>query len=401
MRGLAGIVAARFLAQAYGALSFNCAAVYGPTVTRALGIAPQSVGVHFALGSIVGVSAAFLLSGVIHRFGPLRMIQGLMVLGSIALAIAASGSLPAVVFASLLVGGVGGLSIPAASLILARVTPPQHFGLVFSLKQAGAPIGIGVAGAAIPALLLVMSWQASLLVLAAAGIVVALMLQPLRAALDRERNPAAPFRSGALLAPLAIILADPRLRGIAFGAFILCAVQMSLVSYLVSYLHLDLGYSLLAAGSALTATQVSSVLARLVWGVLMDRLGNPLRVLGFIAIVGGLFGVLIAAMQPGWPFGLVVAIVVATSFAALGWNGMYLGGIARLAPRGEVVQATAGAQVFLYCGTIVGPLAFAGVVSLFGGYAQAFLACAGLSLIAGIWMVRSAAARGMSASTTA
>jgi MFS family permease len=330
------------------------------------------------------------VSGTIHRYGPLRVIQALMLLGSLGLATAATGGLPAVVAGSFMVGLVGGLALPAAALILSRAAPPQHFGLIFSLKQAGAPIGIGIAGAAVPLLLLVMSWQSSLVVLAAAGVVVTLVLQPLREPLDRERNPGASLRSGALLAPLSIILADRGLRGMAVGGMVLCGVQMSLVSYLVSYLHLDLGHSLLAAGSALTTSQVSAVIARLGWGVLMDRLGSPLRVLGYGAVVSGVLGVALAAIAPDWPYALVVSVVVAMSLAALGWNGVYFGGIARLAPPGEVVPATAGAQLFLYSGTVIGPLAFAAIVSVAGGYAPGFLACAAVSLVAGLWMVRAA-----------
>jgi hypothetical protein len=49
--------------------------------------------------------------------------------------------------------------------------------------------------------------------------------------------------------------------------------------------------------------------------------------------------------------------------------------------------------LFLYSGTVVGPLAFAALVSLAGGYAPGFFASAGVSLVAGLWMIRAAAAR--------
>jgi len=390
MPSLAAVVAATFIAQTFGAITFNSAAVYAPIVARELGVPAQAVGIHFAIGSITGVVSAFMFGGLIHRYGPLRTIQGLMLLGTFGLVIAASGTLAGILLAAAVVGLVGGIGVPAASLVLSRATPPERFGFVFSLKQAGAPIGIGIAGTAIPAMLLVMSWRSSVLVLAAAGLVVALVMQPLRAPLDRERNPRASLRTQSLLAPLAIIFRDRALCGIALGGLLLCMVQMSLVSYLVSYLHLDLGYSLLAAGAALTASQVSSMLSRLLWGVLMDRLGSPLRVLGLGAIVAGVFGILMALARPDWPYGVMVAIVMLYAFAALGWNGVYFAGIARLAPAGSVVAATAGAQFFLYSGTVIGPLIFAGIVSLSGSYATAFLAFAVMSLAAGPWMLREA-----------
>lgn len=390
MPSLALVVGAMLLAQLFGAITFNSAAVYAPTVAKELGFPAQAVGIHFAIGSLSGVCAAFLLGGLITRWGPMRTIQIIVLVGASGLVIAASGTIPGLLAASSVLGLVGGVAVPASSLVLSRATPPERFGFVFSIKQAGAPIGIGLAGTLIPVMLLVMHWRVTLLVFAAFGVLVALAIQPLRGALDVDRKPDAPLRQQALLAPLSIIFASPALRGIALGGFLLCTVQMSMIGYLVSYLNLEVGYSLLAAGGALTFGQVASVFSRLAWGGLMDRVDSSLRVLALCALASAALGLVVGLIQPQWPYAATLAIVIVYAAAVAGWNGVYFAGIARLAPPGSMVAATAGAQFFLYTATVVGPLVFAGIVSVTGSYSTGFLFFSAVSLATGIRLLRDA-----------
>ena len=57
---------------------------------------------------------------------------------------------------------------------------------------------------------------------------------------------------------------------------------------------------------------------------------------------------------------------------AVGWNGVYLAEVARIAPQGQVSQATGGCLFFTFLGVVVTPLLFNLVLQLGGGYALAY-----------------------------
>ena len=74
--------------------------------------------------------------------------------------------------ASALIGFSNAAANPAGAEVLQRFTPDARRNLVFSIKQAGVPLGGVIAGLAIPPLIEAFGWRTAL-VIAAAGAIAA------------------------------------------------------------------------------------------------------------------------------------------------------------------------------------------------------------------------------------
>src|SRR3546814_15451906 len=64
--------------------------------------------------------------------------------------------------ACFLMGLSNGTANPAGSDVLQRYSPPGTRNLIFSIKQAGVPLGGVIAGLAIPAMVISVGWRAAL-----------------------------------------------------------------------------------------------------------------------------------------------------------------------------------------------------------------------------------------------
>ena len=85
----------------------------------------------------------------------------------------------------------------------------------------------------------------------------------------------------------------------------------------------------------------------------------------------------------------VVALLCLFGATAVGWNGVYLATVARVAPPGQAAAATAGALFFTFFGVVLGPPVFGMVGGLIGGLGPAF-ALFTLPLAAAVWILRRA-----------
>jgi MFS family permease len=352
--------------------------VIAPLVTSDAGLSPERIG---NLSSLVSFGTVmFLLMGgpVLVRLGPVRTLQVGAAISVLGLGFAATGWLPALLLASFILGVGYGPSPPAGSRILARTAPKEHRTLIFSVKQAGAPAGGVLAGLITAPIAAAWGWQAALIVVVAAALGAAALIQPLRAPLDVERDPARKvtprelLRPATLAAPVAALGLDPMLPVLTALAISFAMVQGSLFSFSVTWMVEARGLSLVEAGSAYAAMQGAGVVARIFLGWLADRTGTPTRNL---VIQGFAAAVLVAAYAnlplgaPAWALWLAAA---AAGFVGASWNGIYLAEVARLAPSDRVGDATSGSTLFTFLGYVVGPSVFSMVVTLTGSWTLAF-----------------------------
>src|SRR3546814_20999467 len=92
--------------------------------------------------------------------------------------------------ACFLMGLSNGTANPAGSEVLQRYSPPGKRNLIFSIKQAGVPLGGVIAGLAIPAMVISVGWRAALFACAIL-VVVPTLLTWLMSARAAETNAAA------------------------------------------------------------------------------------------------------------------------------------------------------------------------------------------------------------------
>lgn len=344
-------------------------------------VAPSAVGIFLAavyFGAMVG---SVFGGAVVSGLGPVRASQYALLLQAAALLLLATASPTLRIVAALLCGIGYGPITPASSQILARTTPPQRMGVVFSLKQTGVPLGGLLAGAVLPALGTVFSWQAGMGGLAVLGVVVALASNRLRAALDDEATGRLAVSSG-WYRPIAEVLAHPPLRALAGVSLIFSACQLSVSGYLMVFLHREVGMGMATAGVVYACAQAAGMVGRVAWGQLADRTGSSRGVLvGLAALMAAsAFGTAMFSGQ--WPFAGVCAVAALFGATAIGWNGIFLGEVARMAPPGKVAAMTGGALFFTYFGVVVGPPAFGWLAEGVDSLGTAYGALAVLPLIA-------------------
>jgi sugar phosphate permease len=288
---------------------------------------------------------------------------------------------------ALLIGIGYGPITPASSHLLARTTPKHQMSLVFSLKQTGVPLGSLMAGAIVPPMLLGMSWHASLGMVAAVCVGCAALSQPLRAELDNDRQADLPMRWGSWKQPIRLVLAHRTLSTMAACSFMFSMVQLSLTTYLVTFLHDDLAYGLIAAGLALSLTQLGGMAGRIAWGYVADRWLGARRVLLLLAGLMALGALATTTLSHDTPQWAVIFILVTFGASAIGWNGVYMAEVARISPPGMIASTTGASLFFTYLGGIVCPSGFAYVIMATASYQTGVIIFGLLSLLASLSLV--------------
>lgn len=359
--------------QALGSMALLTLPVMAPEVGRALQVSPALVGLYISLVYVGAVVSTVLGGALVARWGAIRVSQAGLVICALGMAVCALPHLAAVAVGAVLIGLGYGPITPASSHLLALSTPAHRLALVFSIKQTGVPLGSLLAGAIVPTLLLLVGWQASLILVGLACVFVALGSQPLQQALDADRQADARINMRALIDPVRMVFGHPALRSLALCTMMFSVVQMSTTSYLVTFLHEDLSMGLVGAGLLLSLAQAAGVVGRIVWGLVADRWLGAQRMLLVLATGMAATALATALITPGMSPGWVWLVLVMSGASAIGWNGVYLAEVARRAPPGKASLATGGTLGFTFSGVVMGPALFGAVSSQFGTYRAGFL----------------------------
>ena len=373
--------------QAMVSMALLTLPVMGPEVARALSVPTGLLGVYVALAYLGAMAASVIGGAAVARLGAVRISQLGLLLCAAGLLLSALPWLPAMGLGALLIGLGYGPATPASSHLLARSTPPHRVSLVFSIKQTGVPVGGLLAGAVVPGMALALGWQAALLLVAAACVLCALLAQTVRAAFDADRDRSLPLVPAQVTQPVRLVLGHPALRQLALCSFFFSIIQLSLTTYLVTYLHESVGYSLVAAGLALSVAQGAGVAGRIGWGWVADRWLDARRTLILLSGLMVLGCAAVAALSAAMPLPLVLGALLLFGASAIGWNGVYLSEVARQAPPGMASVATGGTLFITFSGVVTGPALFGVLASLSGGYrlAYAMLALPALACALLLW----------------
>jgi MFS family permease len=326
---------------------------------------------------------ATLLGGAaVKRWGAIRLSQAGLVLAAIGLFLCAIPYVETIALGALFIGAGYGPITPASSHLLIKSTPPEKLSFVFSVKQTGVPLGGMIAGATVPSLNILIGWQWAFICAGIACIICAWAVQPLREGLDDDRDPTVrPSLATSVVLPLTLIFSHRTLRQLSYMSFMFSIAQMALMGYLVTFLYEDLGWSLVAAGGALTVAQAAGVSGRMLWGYVSDRwLGATMMliVIAVLLVIGALGTALLGPESSPW---FLFPILVIFGSSAIGWNGVFLAEIARQAPKGQAGTATGGTLCITFLGVMVGPPLFGVLASVLGSYGLSYGALAVLGML--------------------
>ncbi|KPU99461.1 hypothetical protein APR50_11135 [Variovorax paradoxus] len=365
-----------------------------PTLAPRVGWPAESVGYLSSLITGGSIVVLLLAAPLQRRAGSMRTLQIGVALGVVGTLLSALPSALALVAGSLLIGLAIGPPSTAGMDVLQRYAPLRHRNLLFSVKQAGVPLGGVAAGLLLPGAVQGLGLEGAFVAAAALGAAALWLVQPWREQVDalRDRSLRLHWRQfgsiDAVRRPLAVLAAMPAMRRMGVAGACLATGQSAWFAFLVTYLVSRLGWSLVAAGALFALMQVLSALGRPLAGFLSDRLGDGLRVLRWMAAGSAGTTLVFAFCTPAWPAWVVVALAVLAGLTVASWNGIQFAEVARLAPRESLGEAMAGATLLLLAAYGAALVLFGLVLAAGGGYRLAFVLIAGLTGAA-LWPLRS------------
>lgn len=312
-----------------------------------LGYGTTELGLITSAFFVAASVSSRLLGGQVERWG-WQPVMRLNALGSAAVLLyiavgvrSAIGLTMALVVAATFYGTAN----PAANLALARAIPSDRRGLVFGLKHAGIPGSSLLAGLAVPTIALTLGWRWTFGLAVAVSLAVLILLPR-----SPEPEPARPGRppegmSNASLSVLGVGVALASLAAVALGTFHVDAA-------------LELGFSEAAAGLILAAGSLTSIVARAIYGYVVDRTDG--RGFGFVAALAALgTGAFVALGTTGT--GGFVAFTFVAFATGWGWPGLLTYSVVR-ANEDRPAGSTAITQAGIFVGAGFGPALFGWLV---------------------------------------
>ncbi|MEX2643928.1 MAG: MFS transporter [Acetobacterales bacterium] len=377
---------AMFFQQSFATTAKTVVPIVAPAALPDLGVSAAYVGIYVSMGAVVQIVSMMGCGNFIRRYGGLRISQAGLVLVLIGMACAASGHVWPFVLAAIFVVSGTSVATPASSQILSRYAPPRYAPLVFSAKQTAVPFGLVMGGVMIPAFVIWWGWQGALLAIGVLCAAFAVVLQPLRAEFDKDRDPNQPLSPKDFKSTFLGVMGHPALRRLAFAMFAFVGLQSTYTTYFVLTLTEGLGYSLTEAGGMFATATIVGMPARVVWGYVASRWMKPRHVLAALGLIMSAASAMTGLYGPDWTNLQILAVAALLTATALGWHGVLLAEIARLAPAGQVGTMTGGVLAFSGAGQAVMPLLFSALLAATGSYSYGFFVSAVPPLLLGLML---------------
>jgi MFS family permease len=358
--------------------------VFMPVAAGELNVPSSYVGIFMSLIYLSATVFAPVSGYFIDRFGPICVSQICLVLCALGLGAISIPVIPMMIIGALIMGIGCGSVTPASSHLLVRTTPFSMMSVVFSIKQTGVPIGGAMAGAIVPHLVIFWGWKMAALEVGALCLILSIFLHPYRKRFDTERSNLSRLSWKKVFESVKMTVVHQELRYIVIASFFFSTMQLCLVSFIVIYLMEDVKMTLVQAGILLATAQAGGIIGRIVWGALADRCVKPRLMLGILGIAMAAGALLSAAFSLQWPFFAVLIVCALFGAVAIGWNGVYLAEVARVAKPELTGMATGGSLFFTFAGILIGLPVFSLIVEKSGSYPLGFGIVAVATFVCGI-----------------
>lgn len=315
------------------------------------------------------------------------LVGGTLGTGLAALAASQAPSFALLALLLFVTGVFASVSGPGGTKVIMVWFPQALRGLGIGIRQTSIPLGGALAAATLPLLGLTWGWRGAL---ALAGLVVAVSALVVQA-FFRERPASSSAARHGSQHGIRTLLRSRSVLAIMGVAFVLTVAQWASVTYLVLFLHEYLALDLPLAASYLAVLQVGGMVGRTAWGLISDTILHGRRKPAMVAIAPAALGcvVLLALLPPGTPPLLLLPLVAALGFTAIGWNGIFLALMAEQAPPDLAATAVGLAVTGVFVSIVLTPPLFGLVVDRSGSYQLAWwllaaILAAGLPLL--VWI---------------
>jgi MFS transporter, ACS family, hexuronate transporter len=334
----------------------------------------------FIGGMIATALAGLAVDALGDRF---VLVIGGIATGAAACAVAVSFNFW-VLLVVLVVMGVGfATATPAGSVAVRRAFPLRLRGTVMSIRQTGVPFGFFFAALILPSIAISHGWRTAMV---AAGLI-SILFALITLAVYRPVDPPDRLESG--IHGFTSVFGRDSARA-AVGGLFLVAAQMSLLTYLVSYLVHDRHLPLTTAAVYLAIAQLGGAGGRVFWGLVSDRLldGNRRSALILAGGTGALGSLALAVLPLNAPVATLVAAILVAATGAVGWNGIQISYLSELARAGSEGRNVGIGLTIQQPGVLLGPFAFGLVADLTGSFQFAWILLGGF-LAAGMLIISS------------
>ncbi len=372
-------IAAIFVLQTTSSFLARFIPIIAPAVSEEFRWDGSSIGYLTAANSLGGLAILIGGSTLLKQVGGMRTLQLSLVLGAASMAFFLHSSLGIALVACFIMGLSNGAANPAGSEVLQRYSPPGKRNLIFSVKQAGVPLGGVIAGLIIPAMVAPAGWRAALFVCALLVVVPTLATWRISARLD-EAPASGRWRISMpnlqslhrLRVPLQALLDNSGLWRMSIVGSLFAVSQTCWFTFTVIYLIDALGFSLGLAGVVFAVMQAGGVIGRIALGWLSDYLGSATASLSVAAILSATTTVLLGLSSPEWPIWTIIVLAFVAGCSAASWNGVQIAEVARRSPPGMISETAAGSSILVNVVNMLVPTAFAAFVAFSGRYDYAF-----------------------------
>ena len=351
--------------------------VLAPALQREYDLDLTEVGLAIAAANAGSVFTLLAWGLLADRVGE-RFVLGAGLAGCGAgLLVAAFAPSFAVLVLALTLGGAAGASVNAASgrAVMSWFRKDER-GFALGIRQTALPIGGLLAAVLLPPIEAAGGVRAGLIALAAGCLAAAIAgASGLREAPHEESE----------LTDIGHPVRDSRMWRLSIGSALVLAAQISILSFLILFLHAERGLSTAEAAAVFAVIQALGAAARILAGRWSDRLEARIAPLRKLAL-GLTVTLAAAAVLLSAPLGLLIPVFVAAGALSLSWNGLSFTAAAELAGRRRAGAALVFQQTALAITSAVAPPVFAAVVEA-GSWSLAYGLSAAMP-VAGIAVMR-------------
>lgn len=365
--------------------------VLAPLFTAAAKLPPEAVGLIGGLGGLGSVWCFASNSVILPSLGPMRALIFGCLLASTAVLAFTFAQAWLIYLAAPLVGFGYAITAPAGSQLLARHTPKERWGTLFSLRMAGVPAGGAIAGIIGAGIAATYDWRLALVAILLPSLLCAGFLAVARHHLPdlppKSRfRPLQIFNPALVISPFRVLRRIPGLGLMTMSSIGFAAVQGAVFTFLTTYLTHEIGLSILLAGGLYASMQLASFVGRIGIGFLADWVGSTHLVLAILGFCSALAVVLLMLMSQAMPVALLFLMAMLVGVSIATWNGLFLAEVSRVGADHDVSEATAASTFFTFISYMLSPPLF-GLVVLYAGYDAAFGLVGIVVLIAAIGLL--------------
>ena len=351
--------------------------VLAPALQKEYDLSLTEVGLAIAAANAGSVFTLLAWGLLADRAGERAVLAVGLAGCGLGLLVAAFAPSFAVLVIALTLGGASGASVNAASgrAVMSWFGRDER-GFALGIRQTALPIGGLLAALLLPPIEASGGVRAGLIALAAGCLAAALAgASGLREAPHAEGD----------LTDIGHPVRDPRMWRLSIGSAFVLAAQISILSFLILFLHSERGLSTAAAAGVFALIQALGAAARIVSGRWSDRIRARIAPLRRLAL-GLTVTLAAAAALLTAPLPILIPVFVAAGALSLSWNGLSFTAAAELAGRARAGAALGFQQTALAITSAAAPPAFAAVVEA-GSWSLAYGLAAAMP-VAGIAAMR-------------